>query len=94
MDILVASMTSPSKAFSRNQREFKMLEAVDTLNEEARTALQLRYVEGLPSKEIAERLGKSDAAVRVLLTRSLGKLQKQLRHDALFKSFVQPPSAE
>ena len=91
VDILVASMTSPSKAYSRDQREFKMLEAVDTLNDDARKALHMRYVEGLPSKEIAERLGKSDAAVRVLLTRSLGKLQKQLRHDTLFKSFVQSP---
>ena len=30
----------------------------------------------LPSKEIAERLGKSDGAVRVMLTRSLAKLQQ------------------
>jgi len=32
----------------------------------------------LPSKEIAEKLGKSDAAVRVMLTRSLKKLQEML----------------
>lgn len=93
IDLLVASITSPSKAFSRNQREFRMLEAVDRLNEDARTALRLRYVEGLPSKEIAARLGKSDAAVRVLLTRSLNKLQKTLSQDTLFKSFAKddPP---
>lgn len=88
IDLLVASMTSPSKAFSRGQREFKMLEAVDGLNDDARNALHMRYVEGLPSKEIAERLGKSDAAVRVLLTRSLSKLQKTLSQDTLFKSFA------
>jgi RNA polymerase sigma-70 factor (ECF subfamily) len=40
--------------------------------------LRLRYIEGLPSKDIAERLGKSDGAVRVMLTRSLSKL-----HDLL-----------
>ena len=40
--------------------------------------LRLRYLEGLPSKEIADRLGKSDGAVRVMLTRSLDKLQKLL----------------
>lgn len=88
IDLLVASMTSPSRAFSRDQREFKMLAAVDDLNEDARTALRLRYVEGLPSKQIAEQLGKTDAAVRVLLTRSLGRLQKTLSQDTLFKSFV------
>jgi len=88
IDLLVASMTSPSKAFSRDQREFRMLEAVADLPEEARTALRLRYVEGLPSKKIAERLEKSDAAVRVLLSRSLNRLQKSLGQDTLFKSFV------
>ena len=31
----------------------------------------MRYVENLPSKQVAERLGKTDAAVRVMLTRSL-----------------------
>ena len=41
------------------------------LPEEQREALRLRYLEGLPSKEIAARLGKTDGAVRVMLTRAL-----------------------
>ena len=94
IDILVASMTSPSKAFSRNQREFRMLEALGDLPEESRIALKLRYVDGLPSKEIAGQLGKTDGAVRVLLTRSLSKLQKILSSDALFQSFVQNDAAD
>lgn len=75
INMLVASMTTASKAFSRNQREVKLLAAMSELPEEQREALRLRYVEGLPSKEIAERLGKSDGAVRVMLSRSLSKLQ-------------------
>lgn len=94
IDLLVASMTSPSQAFSREQREFQMLEAVEDLSEDARTALRLRYVEGLPSKEIAEQLGKSDAAVRVLLTRSVAKLQKTLSQNTWFKSFVNDPKVD
>lgn len=94
IDVLVASMTSPSKAFSRGQREFRMLEALDDLPEEGRIALQMRYVQGLPSKEIAEHLGKTDGAVRVLLTRSLGKLQKILSQDSIFQSFVQKKSED
>jgi len=38
-------------------------------------ALRLRYVEGLPSKQIAQQLGKTDGAVRVMLTRSINRLQ-------------------
>lgn len=81
VDLLVASMTTASQAFSRNLREVKLLEALAKLPEDQREALRLRYVEGLPSKEIAERLGKSDGAVRVMLTRSLGKLQELLGAD-------------
>ena len=75
MQMLVASITSPSSAFSRDQREFRLQQAIEQLPEESREALRMRYVESLPSKEIAQRLGKSDGAVRVLLTRSLKKLQ-------------------
>ena len=87
LDVLVASMTSPSQAFSRGQREFRLLQALDELPEESRKALRLRYVEGLPSKEIANRLGKSDGSTRVLLTRSLNRLQQLLKHDSAFQSF-------
>ena len=75
IQMLVASITSPSQAFSRDQREFRLQQAIEQLPKENREALRMRYVESLPSKEIAQRLGKSDGAVRVLLTRSLKKLQ-------------------
>jgi RNA polymerase sigma-70 factor (ECF subfamily) len=78
MHLLVASLTTPSAAFSRNVKEARMQEAILQLPEDQREALRLRYVENLPSKEIAARLGKSDAAVRVMLTRSLKKLQDLL----------------
>lgn len=75
IDLMVASMTSPSMVFSRNQRVMRMLGALDELPEEPKEALRLRYVLGLPSKEIAERMGKSDGSVRVMLSRALDKLQ-------------------
>jgi len=82
INMLVASMTTPSKAFSRNAREALLNEALLKLPDEQREALRMRYVENLPSKQIAEKLGKSDAAVRVMLTRSLKKLQDLLGDDA------------
>ena len=81
IDLLVASITTPSQAFSKNAREIKMQSAIDTLPEQQRQALRWRYVDGLPSKQIAERLGKSDGAVRVMLTRAVGKLQTMLGGD-------------
>jgi len=82
VDLLVVSMTSPSAAFSRNEREYRLMTALDQLPEEGRQALRMRYVQGLPSKEIAEQMGKSDGAVRVLLTRSLKRLETLLGPDA------------
>jgi RNA polymerase sigma-70 factor (ECF subfamily) len=80
-DLLAASMTTPSEAFSRDQRQLRMLAALDTLPEDQREALRLRYLVGLPSKEIAQKLGKTDGAVRVMLSRSLGKLQEMLAEE-------------
>ena len=81
INMIVKTMTTPSQAFSRNAREIKLLEALDTLPEEQREALRLRYIEGLPSKEIAQRLKKSDGAIRVMLTRSLKRLHTVLEPD-------------
>jgi RNA polymerase sigma-70 factor (subfamily 1) len=75
INLLVASLTTPSQAFSRNAREMRLLEALAQLPEDQREALRLRYVDNLPTKQIAEKIGKTDAAVRVMLSRSLKKLQ-------------------
>jgi RNA polymerase sigma-70 factor (ECF subfamily) len=81
IDVLIASLTSPSSAFGRHERQRRLQEALTALPELNREALRLRYIEGLPTKEIARKLGKSDGAVRVLLTRSLAQLQEILGAD-------------
>jgi len=78
IDLLVVSMTTATQALSRKGREMRLIEALSTLPEEQREALRLRYVEGLPSKDVAERLGKTDGSVRVMLTRALARLQQIL----------------
>lgn len=78
INLLVASMTSPSQAFSRNARELRVQEAIAQLGEEPREVLRLRYVEGWPTKQIAEHLQKTDVAIRVMLTRTVQKLQEML----------------
>ena len=81
IDFIVASMTSASQVMSRNHKEARLLAAMSELPEDQREALRLRYVDGLPSKQIAEKLGKTDGAVRVMLTRSLAKLQSMLGEE-------------
>ncbi|QEG39585.1 RNA polymerase sigma factor [Roseimaritima ulvae] len=76
--LLAASMTSPSAAFSNDVRMARMKQAIDGMSEEQQQVVRMRYVEGLPTKQIAEKLGKTDVSVRVLLSRSLKKLEQQL----------------
>jgi RNA polymerase sigma-70 factor (ECF subfamily) len=76
--LLSASMTTPTQAVVRNEREQRLRDALATFPEEHREALRLRYVEGLPTKDVAGRLGKSDVAVRVLLSRLIHRLQELL----------------
>ncbi len=78
INLLCASITTPSRAFSRNEREIRMFDALAELAESDREALRLRYVDGLPTKEIAAKLGKTDGAIRVLLSRAVDKLQQKL----------------
>lgn len=77
-NLLAASMTTPSQAFSRDQRQLRMMAALETLPDDQREALRLRYLVGLPSKEIAQKFGKSDGATRVMISRALSRLQTLL----------------
>lgn len=81
INLLVASMTSPSQAFSRQQKEFRLLEKISELPEEQSEAIRLRYVQGVSTREIAELLGKTDGAVRVMLTRTIRQLSSDLGVD-------------
>jgi RNA polymerase sigma-70 factor, ECF subfamily len=76
--LLAASLTTPSMAVVRNERQRRLMEVMTTFPAEHQEALRLRYGEGLPTKEVAERLGKTDVATRVLLSRLVQQLQEKL----------------
>jgi len=76
--LLAASITSPTAAFSRDVRVQRMHDAIGDLSPEQQAVIRMRYAEGKPTKEIASLLGKTDVAVRVLLSRSVRVLEKQL----------------
>jgi len=76
--LLAASMTSPSQAVVRDERQRRLQEVIASLPEEQREVLRLRYGEGLSTKEVARRVNKSDIATRVMLTRLVHRLQELL----------------
>lgn len=76
VDMLIASITSPSMAFSRKRKESQLWQAMRSLPEEQQQALTMRFMQNMSSKEIASELGKSDGAIRVMLTRATKKLEQ------------------
>jgi RNA polymerase sigma factor (sigma-70 family) len=76
---LISSITSPSAVVSRDFRLAKINRAVAELPELQQQVLRLRFSENLSTKEIAERCGKSDGAIRVLLSRTLQQLEKDAK---------------
>lgn len=84
--------SSPSAAAMRHERALQLTTVLGKLPEDYREVLILRHLEGLPFQEIAERLGRSAGAVRVLWTRALQKLREEwARHESLADRREQSP---
>ena len=58
-----------------------MQEAIAQLASDQQEVLRLRYVEGWPTKQIADHVKKTDVAIRVMLTRTVQKLQEMLGEE-------------
>ena len=80
-----ASLADPDRtpeeaAIAAEQRRW-LHRLVAELPEVQRDALALRFAAGLSSREIGIVIGKSEAATKKLLTRSLATLKEATRHD-------------
>jgi len=69
------SEPTPSRAARREERFDRLEEALRMLRPEHRTAIILCRVEGLTSKQVAERMERTPEAVRQLLVRAMRELK-------------------
>lgn len=77
--LIVDSMQStPSQRVLRDENAVQLTAALETLTEDQRTAVRLRYLEGWAVKEIAVTLNRSDKAATALIRRSLARLREIL----------------
>jgi RNA polymerase sigma-70 factor, ECF subfamily len=77
--LLAADQSSPSDRAAQNERLLALGEALAQLPEPMREALVLRHCQGMELARIAERLGRTRAAVASLLRRGLEQLRDRLR---------------
>ena len=73
--------TRPSVIMSRKEDLDKLEKAIDELKPEYREVIVLTKIEGLSYKEIANRLGKSNDAVRKLVSRAMAALTSVFESD-------------
>lgn len=80
--------SSPAADADLGEGDVELELALAQLSDEQRTLLHLRYVVGLPSKEIARIHGKSEVATRVALHRCQKKLREILDGSATVEGAV------
>lgn len=72
---------SPSMAVQQREEAVELADRLAQLSEDYRDVLVLRNLQGLPFEEIAQRIGRSIGATRMLWLRAIEKLRTVYRED-------------
>ena len=75
---LYRTLGSPSQGAVLREELERLESAFDQLSDEQREVVTLAHLVGLTRAEIAERIGKTEGAVRVILHRALARLSSQM----------------
>ncbi len=76
--MLAAPDSSPSVHAERKEQEVLLADVLSRLPEDFREVIVLRNLEGLPHDEVAQRMGRSPGAVRMLWVRALARLRQEM----------------
>ena len=71
--------SGPVTAADRKDRLVLLARAMEQLPEDYREVILLTKIEGMPAKEVGERMARSENAVNLLLSRALKRLSQELR---------------
>ncbi|HEX5011680.1 MAG TPA: sigma-70 family RNA polymerase sigma factor [Planctomycetota bacterium] len=82
MEVYRASFFSPSQAAMGREALARIEQAFEKLPEDYREVIVLSRVVGLSRAEIAERMGRTEASVRNLVSRALAELAEHLEGEA------------
>jgi RNA polymerase sigma-70 factor (ECF subfamily) len=75
-NVLIDSGSSPSAQAIRHEQTVRIAATLTRLPEDMQQVLLGRHMDDLPYAALAERLGRSEGAVRVLYTRALRRLRE------------------
>jgi len=80
---LLGRHSSPSEQAQRRERAALVADQLARLPKQYREILVLRNLEGLPFADVAQRMGRSEGAVRVLWVRALDRFRQLLEKEDL-----------
>jgi RNA polymerase sigma-70 factor (ECF subfamily) len=86
LDAVAVHERTPSRSAAHREMVLHVQNALDSLKEEYRDALRLHYIENLTVAEAAERMDRTQGAVRMLCSRGLRKLAEAIGDPARFFS--------
>jgi RNA polymerase sigma-70 factor (ECF subfamily) len=75
---LACSGPTPSEVAQEHESAAHLADVLSRLPEDYQTVLLLRVFEGLPAEEVAQRMGRSAGAVRMLQMRALTALRQEM----------------
>ncbi|MEM6673113.1 MAG: sigma-70 family RNA polymerase sigma factor [Planctomycetota bacterium] len=73
-----SSFSTPSRRIERKEEVARLERAIHELEDDQRTALLLAHIAQWSRREIAEEMGRSEGAVRMLLHRAVAQLSTRL----------------
>ena len=82
-EVLVDQGASPSSNVQNRERAAILADLLAELPGDYAEVLLSRHVKGLPFKEVAEQMERSEGAVRMLWMRAIGRLRRDLRRKGL-----------
>jgi RNA polymerase sigma-70 factor (ECF subfamily) len=74
----VADQTSPSQCLAAREQSLQLAQVLEQLPADYRQVIILRHLEELPHEEVAERMGRTPGAVRMLWMRALAELRRRI----------------
>lgn len=77
--LLIDEEPSPSSQVENQERSVHVADALAELPDDYREVLMMRSIEGLSFSEVAERIGRSQGATRMLWLRGIKKLKDRLQ---------------
>jgi RNA polymerase sigma-70 factor (ECF subfamily) len=76
---LRAEASSPSASVIRQEQLLQLAQALAALSDDQRAALEMHHLQDLPVRDVAQCLGRTEAAVAGLLRRGLKALRDRLQ---------------